>query len=148
MLQTTRRNYPVSMCRGSWRNRGKNFSDKGVLLECGKRDLTTTKNVLHFVTSGNAKFMFALNKELFFVPVMMLLKCFRDVTDSYIYRRLMVGVGDDPYYKGIVANMLRELQDEGIYNQDQALDYIGRSFRPKCQLQVSGGLLPFSIIRL
>lgn len=136
MLQTTRRNYPVAMCRGSWKNRGKNFSDKGILLECGKRDLTTTKNVLHFVTSGNAKYMFALNKELFFVPVMMILKCFKNCSDSFIYRRLMVGVGDDPYYKGIVANMLRELQDEGIYDQDQALEYIGRSFRPKCSLIV------------
>merc|ERR1719318_280797 len=109
MLQTTRRNYPVAMKRGGWKKRGQNFSELGVLLECGKRDLTTTKNVLHFVTTGNAKYMFALNKELFFVPVMMILKCMKDVPDSYIYRRLMVGVGDDPYYKG----------------------YIGRSFRPK-----------------
>ena len=136
MLQTTRRNYPVAMCRGSWKNRGKNFSDKGVLLECGKRDLTTTKNVLHFVTSGNAKFMFSLNKELYFVPVIMLLKCFKDVPDSYIYRRLMVGVGDDPYYKGLVVNMLRELQSEGLYNREQVMNYIGRSFRPKCNLLV------------
>merc|ERR1719430_560629 len=136
MLQTTRRNYPVAMKRGSWKNRGKNFSDLGVLLECGKKDLTTTKNVLHFVTTGNAKYMFALNKELFFVPVMMILKCLKDVPDSYIFRRLMVGVGDDPYYKGNIVNMLRELQDEGIYNQEQAQEYIGRSFRPKVQYEV------------
>merc|ERR550519_157622 len=131
MLQTTRRNYPVAMKRGGWKKRGQNFSDLGVLLECGKRDLTTTKNVLHFVTTGSAKFMFALNKELFFVPVVMILKCFKDVPDSFIYRRLMAGVGDDPYYKGNIVNMLRELQDEGIYNQEQAQKYIGRSFRPK-----------------
>merc|ERR1719193_381835 len=136
MLQTTRRNYPVAMKRGSWKNRGKNFSDLGVLLECGKKDLTTTKNVLHFVTTGNAKYMFALNKELFFVPVMMILKCLKDVPDSYIFRRLMVGVGDDPYYKGNIVNMLRELQDEGIYSQEQAQEYIGRSFRPKVQYEV------------
>merc|ERR550519_1851461 len=136
MLQTTRRNYPVAMKRGSWKNRGKNFSDLGVLLECGKRDLTTTKNVLHFVTTGSAKFMFALNKELFFVPVVMILKCFKDVPDSFIYRRLMAGVGDDPYYKGNIVNMLRELQDEGIYNQEQAQEYIGRSFRPKVTNEV------------
>ena len=30
MLQTTRRNYPVSMQRPSWKNRGKNFSDLGI----------------------------------------------------------------------------------------------------------------------
>ena len=31
MLQTTRRNYPVAMCRGSWKNRGKIFCDKVIL---------------------------------------------------------------------------------------------------------------------
>merc|ERR550519_606315 len=131
MLQTTRRNYPVAMKRGGWKKRGQNFSDLGVLLECGKRDLTTTKNVLHFVTTGSAKYMFALNKELFFLPVMMLLKCLRDVSDSYIYRRLMVGVGEDPYYQGAIVNMLRELQEEGLYNQEQCQEFLGRSFRPK-----------------
>ena len=105
MLQTTRRNYPVAMKRGGWKKRGQNFSELGVLLECGKRDLTTTKNVLHFVTTGSAKYMFALNKELFFLPVVMLLKCLKDVSDSYIYRRLMVGVVDDPYYQGAIVNM-------------------------------------------
>ena len=74
MLQTTRRNYPVAMQRPSWKNRGKNFSDLGVMLECGKRDLTTVKNVLHYVTTGSAKFMFNVGKELFFVPVVMVLK--------------------------------------------------------------------------
>merc|ERR1719153_930938 len=131
MLQTTRRNYPVAMKRGGWKKRGQNFSDLGVLLECGKRDLTTTKNVLHFVTTGSAKYMFALNKELFFLPVVMLLKCLKDVSDSYIYRRLMVGVVDDPYYQGAIVNMLRELQEEGLYNQDQCQEFLGRSFRPK-----------------
>merc|ERR1719237_2055484 len=131
MLQTTRRNYPVAMKRGGWKKRGQNFSDLGVLLECGKRDLTTTKNVLHFVTTGSAKYMFALNKELFFLPVMMLLKCLKDVSDSYIYRRLMVGVGEDPYYQGAIVNMLRELQEEGLYNQEQCQEFLGRSFRPK-----------------
>merc|ERR550519_771723 len=131
MLQTTRRNYPIAMKRGGWKKRGQNFSELGVLLECGKRDLTTTKNVLHFVTTGSAKYMFALNKELFFLPVIMLLKCLKDVSDSYIYRRLMVGVGEDPYYQGAIVNMLRELQEEGLYNREQCQEFLGRSFRPK-----------------
>lgn len=134
MLQTTRRNYPVAMRRGGWRKRGQNFSDLGVLLECGKRDLTTTKNVLHFVTTGSAKFMFALNKELFFVPVVMLLKCLVDVSDSALYRRLVVGVGEDPYYQGALVAMLRELQEEGLYSRQHAREYLGRSFRPKVSL--------------
>lgn len=65
------------MKRPGWKGRGKNFSDLGVLLECGKPDLTTTKNVLHYVTTGTARFMFSYNKELYFVPVIMLLKCLK-----------------------------------------------------------------------
>ena len=86
MLQTTRRNYPVAMQRPSWKNRGRNFSDLGILLECCKPDLTTIKNVLHYVTTGTAKFMFNLGKELFFVPVVMLLKCLCARSDAAIYQ--------------------------------------------------------------
>ena len=100
----------LAMKRPSWKGRGKSFSDLGVLLECGKSDLTITKNVLHYVTTGTARFMFAYNKELFFVPVVMILKCLKNVTDSEIFRELMVGSGDDPYRRGVIVNMLRELQ--------------------------------------
>ena len=61
----------------------------------------------------------------------------QDVPDSYIYRRLLVGVGDDPYYKGNIVNMLREVQEEGLFSQQQCQQYIGRSFRPKCAMQVN-----------
>jgi DNA-directed RNA polymerase I subunit RPA2 len=136
ILQTTRRNYPIAMKRPSWRQRGKNFSDMGVLLECGKKDLTTVKNVLHYVTTGTARFMFAYNRELFFVPVIMLLKCIKDVTDAELYKELMVGAGDDPYRRGVVVNMIRELQEEALYSRDQAREFIGRSFKEKVRGQV------------
>ncbi len=69
--------FSLAMKRSGWKNRGTSFSDLGVLLECGKRDLTTTKNVLHYVNTGTAKLMFSLGKELFFVPVMMVLKALK-----------------------------------------------------------------------
>jgi len=136
MLQTTRKNYPITMKRSSWKSRGKNFSDLGVLLECGKRDLTITKNVVHYVTTGTVRFMFSLNKQLYFVPVLMILKALKDVSDSEIFRELMVGAGSDPYRRGMVVNMLRELQEEGLFNRDQAREFIGRSFRAKVSYQV------------
>ena len=43
------------------------------------------------------RFMFSLNKELYFVPVLMILKCLKDVTDTELYRELMIGANDDPY---------------------------------------------------
>ena len=44
-----------------------------------------------------SRFMFSLNKELYFVPVLMILKCLKDVTDTELYRELMIGANDDPY---------------------------------------------------
>eukprot|EP00094_Tigriopus_californicus_P000620 TCALIF_00602-PA protein Name:"Similar to POLR1B DNA-directed RNA polymerase I subunit RPA2 (Pongo abelii)" AED:0.03 eAED:0.03 QI:23/0.66/0.75/1/0.66/1/4/44/1177 len=132
MLQTTRRNYPIAMQRPSWKKRGRNFSDLGVLLECGKSDLTTNKNVLHFVTSGTSKFMFNFGKELFFVPVVMILKCLCTRSDASIYQALIAGTEeDDFYYRGCLKNMLAEPQEEGLFSSEQVRQYIGRVFRDK-----------------
>ena len=92
LFQTTRRNYPIAMQRPSWKNRGKNFSDLGVQIDCGKVDMTTIKNVLHFVTTGTCKFMFNVRKELYFVPVIMILKCLTDQSDKQIFDQLIEGI--------------------------------------------------------
>ena len=130
----------MAMQRPSWKNRGKNFSDLGVMLECGKRDLTTVKNVLHYVTTGSAKFMFNVGKELFFVPVVMVLKVNTNIffggkfkisiiqllspwrSDAAIYERLVAGTDeDDHYYRGCLRNMLAEPAQEGLFTGEQVI---------------------------
>jgi DNA-directed RNA polymerase I subunit RPA2 len=49
MLLMTRRNYPLSLKRGTWMNRGKFFSDFGIMIRCVSLDHTATNNVLHFL---------------------------------------------------------------------------------------------------
>ena len=80
------------MQRPSWKNRGKHFSDLGVQIDCGKLDMTTVKNVVHFVTTGTCKLMFNVGKELFFVPVVMVLKCLTEQSDVQIYAQLIAGI--------------------------------------------------------
>lgn len=53
--------------------------------------MTTIKNVIHFVTSGTAKFMFNVGKELFFIPAVMVLKCLTSRSDADIYAKLTQG---------------------------------------------------------
>jgi DNA-directed RNA polymerase I subunit RPA2 len=53
--------------------------------------LTTIKNVVHFVTTGTAKYMFNVGKELFFVPAIMILKCLSSRSDADIYAKLIQG---------------------------------------------------------
>jgi len=43
--------------------------------------------------------MFNLGRELFFVPLMMILKSLVDVTDEYIYKKCVEGYEDDLYLK-------------------------------------------------
>ena len=86
--------------RPSWKNRGKSFSDFGISIDCCKPDLTTIKNVVHFVTTGTAKFMFNVGRELFFIPVIMILKMLSNRSDAYIYEQLCAGAdSEDHYYR-------------------------------------------------
>ena len=137
LFQTTRRNYPIAMQRPSWKNRGKNFSDLGVQIDCKKLDMTTVKNVLHFVTTGTCKFMFNVEKELYFIPVIMILKCLTDQSDKQIFDQLAAGTEEnDYYYKGCLKTMLAEPQEEGLFSPEQIKEYIGSMFREKVKYLV------------
>ncbi|KAH6940188.1 hypothetical protein HPB50_026310 [Hyalomma asiaticum] len=85
--------------------------------------------VLHYLTNGTVQVMFSYMKELFFMPIMMLLKALCDVSDYYIYSELISGKEDDSFFKGCVINMLRQVQNEGLLTRDQVRAYIGEKFR-------------------
>ncbi len=67
--------------------------------------------------------MFNLGKELFFVPVVCILKCLTERSDAGIYEALMAGTDPkDHYYRGCVKNMLTEPQEEGLFSSKQVKD--------------------------
>lgn len=88
-------------------------------------------NVLHYVTDGSAKFMFMHKKILYYVPLILMLKCLMDVTDVYIYNALIAGCEDDLYYKGCILNMLRTVHEQDLHSHEQCKAYIGKIFRVK-----------------
>jgi DNA-directed RNA polymerase beta subunit len=45
MLQMTRRNYPFTVTRSSWKQRGALFSELGVMIRCVKDDQTATVSI-------------------------------------------------------------------------------------------------------
>jgi hypothetical protein len=57
-------------------------------------------NVLHFVKDGSAKLMFSYKRNLYYTPIMLILKCLVDVSDEYIVHQFMTGYEDDTYMKG------------------------------------------------
>jgi DNA-directed RNA polymerase I subunit RPA2 len=84
--------------------------------------------------NGSANLCFAYNKEIFFVPAVMLLKGLLDVPDYEIYRCLMRHREKNSFMEGCVKFMLRQLQDADIYTKDDVLNYIGSRFRIKLGL--------------
>lgn len=131
MISATRKNYPMTVTREIWKRRGKLFSDMGVLIRCVKEDFTTVNNVLHYLTNGTIKFMCSYKKALYILPPVLVLKALIDCPDAYIYEQLVQGMEDDLYYKDRIAFMLRQLQMEGLYSQEQARQYLGQCFREK-----------------
>lgn len=131
MLLMTRRNYPLALKRSTWVNRGKFFSEFGILIRCTSIDHTSTNNVLHFLNNGTAKMMFSHRKILSYLPVMLLLKCLMCYTDEKIFNDLMAGYEEDLYYKNCLQNMLVELHKESIHTHADCKNYLGQIFRQR-----------------
>lgn len=98
LLIVQRRNYPLALARTSWKTRGKMFSEYGVTVRCVKADQTATEMVLHYLTNGTAQLKFTYGRELFFAPVVLMLKALRNVCDYYIYSELIKGKEDDTFF--------------------------------------------------
>ncbi|XP_033762318.1 DNA-directed RNA polymerase I subunit RPA2-like [Pecten maximus] len=136
MLVMPRRNYPTCMTRPSWKNRGKQYTEFGVSIRCVLDDQSGITNILHYLSNGMATLSFTYNKEMFFVPVVFILKALVKVTDKYIYDELIQGKEEDSYYKGCIVGMLRQVQDEGLLTQSSIMKLIGERFRIKLDLPV------------
>jgi DNA-directed RNA polymerase I subunit RPA2 len=52
------------------------------------------------VRDGSAKLMFSYKRNLYYTPIMLILKCLLDVCDEYIMHQFMAGYEEDTYMKG------------------------------------------------
>ncbi|KFM66880.1 DNA-directed RNA polymerase I subunit RPA2, partial [Stegodyphus mimosarum] len=134
LLIIQRRNYPIAMERPNWKKRGDMFTEFGVSIRCVRSDQSGSNMVLHYLSDGTVKLMFTYRKELFFVPVMLILKALTDKCDLYITNMITKGKRDDTFFQGCIVNMLRQLNSKKILVREQALNYLGEMFRVKLGL--------------
>jgi len=134
LLIQQRRNFPLCLMRGSWKNRGPEYTEYGVSIRCVQDDQTSNGLTLHYLQGGSAKLAFGLNKEVFFVPIVLVLKALMDVSDKHIYDELVKGKEGDSFHKGCVIFMLRQVLAEGLNNKASVLRFIGEKFRVKLNL--------------
>ncbi|GFR32945.1 DNA-directed RNA polymerase I subunit RPA2 [Trichonephila clavata] len=134
LLIVQRRNYPIAMQRNSWKKRGDLFTEYGVAVRSVRKDQSGTNLVMHYLSDGTVKIMFHYKREMYIVPAMIILKALVNEVDYYIYQQLIKGKKKDAFYQGCLKNMLRKVASEGIYFQEQALNYLGTKFAVKMNL--------------
>jgi DNA-directed RNA polymerase I subunit RPA2 len=100
MLIMPRRNYPMAISRPSWKNRGALYTEFGVQIRSVRRDQSSSTLTLHYLTDGSIMTQFSRNKEMFFVPLVYILKALLPTTDQYIYKELMKNDEKNTFLKG------------------------------------------------
>lgn len=134
MLIVPRRNYPMAIVRGSFVNRGKEYSKFGMQIRSVRPDQTSQTNVLHYLDDGNVIFRFSWRKNEYLVPVMMILKALVETNDREIFEGL-IGTLD---FKGVqntfltdrVELLLRTYKEYQVHGQAATRSYLGNKFRP------------------
>ncbi|KAG8229889.1 hypothetical protein J437_LFUL009753, partial [Ladona fulva] len=129
MLLMSRKNYPMAVKRSTWKTRGSDFSEMGIILRSVQDDQTATTNVLHYLKDGTAKLMFSYRRIMYFVPVFMFFKACMDVSDVFIFNELTRGRTDDDYFVSCVMNMLNEIHQQDLHTQSEVRQHLGRYFR-------------------
>lgn len=91
ILQVPRRDYATAVERSAFKNRGPTYSDKAVTMRCARPDQSTQTVSLHYLNNGSATLRFAIRKQEFLVPIMVLVRALGDCTDIEVYNRLLQG---------------------------------------------------------
>jgi DNA-directed RNA polymerase I subunit RPA2 len=134
MLILPRRNYPIAISRPSWKNRGALYTEYGIQIRSVRKDQSSSTLTLHYLTDGSCMIQFSKNKEMFFVPLIFILKALVETTDHHIYKELMRNNEDNTFLKGCVCSQLRAAMEDGLVNQKAALQFMGQRFRVKAEL--------------
>ncbi len=124
----------MALIRPSWKSRGATYTEFGITIHCVGIDQIGQNHILHYLDNGSANLCFAYQKEIFFVPAIMILKGLVDMPDYEIYRCLMRHRETNSFMEGCAKYMLRQMQEENIFTRTDVLNYIGSRFRIKLQL--------------
>ena len=131
MLQIPKRNYPMAITRGAYTNRGPLYSNRGVVIRSVRPDFSAITLTLHYLTDGSATVRFAVKRQEFFLPVVLVLKALVPTTDREIYERVLAGDAGNTHLSDRLLMLLRDAKRYAgaLHSRDSALAFIGARFR-------------------
>jgi DNA-directed RNA polymerase I subunit RPA2 len=139
MLQIPKRNYVMAITRNAYMNRGAMYSNKGVLIRSVANDQSSVTITLHYLLDGSATVRFAVKRQEFFIPIIILLKALVSTTDREIFEKVVGSDYSNTYLSDRMLVLLRESKTLGdsIVSQDSALAFLGARFRAILDLPAS-----------
>ncbi|KAK8800745.1 hypothetical protein WA158_000070 [Blastocystis sp. Blastoise] len=136
LIQMQRRHVMLCLDRPSFQKRGNMYTSKGVSMRCARDDMSTVTITLHYLRDGRATLRFAIKKQEFLVPVVLILKALKQCSDKEIYNHLLRGDNENTYMNDRVELLLRESRQLNLYTQEECLAYLGARFRIMLDLPI------------
>jgi DNA-directed RNA polymerase I subunit RPA2 len=120
----------MAISRPTFKGRGTGYTEKGVVMRCVRAgDQSSVTVTLHYLSNGSAVFRVTILKQEFLVPVVLMLKALRDVTDKEIFERLTCGDEANTYLVTRVEMLLRESKRFATFTRKKALVHLGTCVR-------------------
>ncbi|OMH85234.1 putative DNA-directed RNA polymerase I subunit RPA2 [Zancudomyces culisetae] len=129
LLIAPRRNHVLAVNRPSYENRGPSFTGYATMVRSVRKDQTSCTTTLHYLKDGNLQYRFAMYKQEYLIPVILIIKALAEVSDLEIFEGLMQGRNEDTVLRGQVEQLIRGLRAYKVHNQKQSLKYLGSKFR-------------------
>ncbi|KAF2300843.1 hypothetical protein GH714_017757 [Hevea brasiliensis] len=146
LLIMPKRNYPMSMVRGSFRDRREGYTDQAVVIRCVRENQSSLSDQssitvkLYYLRSGSARLGFWIQRREYLLPVGIVLKALTETTELEIYEKLTCCYNEKcEKAKGAVGSqlvsaramiILDEVRELSLFTQADCLRHIGEHFQP------------------
>eukprot|EP01033_Poteriospumella_lacustris_P006155 gene6155-4419_t len=129
LLQVQRRNFPLVLERGSFKNRGTSYSDKGIIMRCTRGDNSSKTITLHYLNNGGATLRFNVRKQEYLVPVVMIAKALMNISDQELFSRIVSGDVNNTFLTTRLELLLRDFKAYNLRSMEECQEYLGSLFR-------------------
>ena len=124
-----RRNHIFAMERSSFQKRGPEYTKFATSIRCVRADQSACTVNVHYLDTGSVNVRFAIRKQEFFVPAVLLLKALTGMTDREMYERITQNDPQASFVAERAELMIRESKSLKLRSRSDVLAYLGRHFR-------------------
>ena len=129
LIIAKRRNTVFAEKKGFFQDKANNFTSYGAFMRCTRPDNSAVNLRAHYTTEGKVMVSFYLNKIEYFLPAVVLFRCFADCTDREIYHSILRGRDTNSFFQSRAEVLTRDGENYSCASKHQALCFVGERFR-------------------